>query len=105
MKISLQYYALLNLRKFYFLLISYVGFLRFDEASHLRKGDIIFFQTHEFIHRKKQNGRISGRQDIGNQQSHFCDMPGGHNVEILEGGTIVPGELVFVQAPSLEQEM
>ena len=37
---------LLQLRKFTILLISFAGFLRFAEASQLRRGDIRFYSTH-----------------------------------------------------------
>ena len=47
--------CLLDLRKFCILLISYVGFLRFDEVSNLIKGDATFFNTHMsvFIEKSK----------------------------------------------------
>ena len=37
---------LLEFRNFIILLLSYVGFLRFDEAAHLRRCDLAFFKTH-----------------------------------------------------------
>ena len=55
--------TLLNLRKFVFLLLSYVGFLRFDEASTLKVDDITFFDTHMtlFIEHSKTDVYREGR--------------------------------------------
>ena len=51
---------LLNLRKFTLLRVSYdAGFLRFDEASHLRKGDFKFFTTHMTMFIEKNVKRIN----------------------------------------------
>ena len=38
--------ALLELRNFNILLLSFAGFLRFDEVSNLRRSDLAFFKTH-----------------------------------------------------------
>ena len=46
---------LLDLRNFNILLLSYVGFLRFDELVNLTKGDLQFFDSHmsAFIEKSK----------------------------------------------------
>ena len=38
--------SLLDFRNFTILLLSFVGFLRFDEAANLRRCDFAFFKTH-----------------------------------------------------------
>ena len=54
---------LLHFRKFVLLLISYAGFLRFDEASNLRKGDFTFYHTHMtiFLEKSKTDQYRDGR--------------------------------------------
>ena len=54
---------LINLRKFTLLLLSFVGFFRFDEVQNLRVGDVAFFLTHMtiFLERSKTDVYRDGR--------------------------------------------
>ena len=47
--IGLDKSSLLHMRNFTLLLLSFAGFLRFDEAVNLKRGDVTFFKTHMSI--------------------------------------------------------
>ena len=68
---------LLSQRKFVFLLLSYAGFLRFDEASFLRVADLTFFPTHMtvFIEKSKTDVYRDGRTlVISKLNSDLCPV-------------------------------
>ena len=65
---------ILDLRTFTIVLLTYVGFMRFDEVSILTKGDVQFFSTHMsiFIERSKTDVYRDGNKIIISRLNSIC---------------------------------
>ena len=89
--------SLLELRKFCILLLSYVGFLRFDEVSNLVKGDISFYHTHMsiFIEKSKTDVYRDGHTlVISRLESECCPVRVLGNY-ISKGNIVEDGAFLF----------
>ena len=90
---------LLNLRKFTILLLSFAGFLRFDEVSKLRLDDIQFYRTHMslFLEGSKTDIYREGHTVVISRVPASC-CPVDTLARFLELGKIAKGDTFLFRA-------
>lgn len=91
--------TLLDLRKFCILLLSYTGFLRFDEVSQLTRGDVRFFNTHMliFLERSKTDIYRDGHTLVTSRLNSPC-CPVRILLSYIEHAKIMTDELYLFRA-------